>query len=316
MAGASAPNGTNMALSQTFIRLLAKSHARQAFAGPILTLGRQGIYGSLEDCCDVIRAEGIEPRPLPKGLPYGTNVNAFKSGPTKGYTSDEAMFWSLCGEKVQALDISDYENADYIQDLNQPILPNLENRFGLIVDGGTLEHIFDTAQALRNLKRMVRIGGRIIHLVPMNSWSEHGFYQFSPTLFHDFYTTNGFRMSDCLIVSFSLSDTESLFSRKGRVWRWSPSRPSAPITSKRLLTLYFEAEKVAEVVDHVPQQGETLAASSSQLIAGAATGRLNRLREKALEISPSAGALVLLGKKLLGKDLSSPPWGLTYLGKL
>ena len=44
-------------------------------------------------------------------------------------------------------------------------------------------------------------GGYIIHENPHSGWSNHGFYSFHPTLFHDFYTTNGFSVEQCLLVA-------------------------------------------------------------------------------------------------------------------
>ena len=308
-----------MAFILSTIRLLARSHAREPFEGPLLTLGRQGIYATLDQCREALRSEGVEPRPLPEGLDTGTNVPAFRRGATAAFTNDQALFHMLCGERAETLDVSDYEDADHIHDLNRPVPESLRGRFGLIVDGGTLEHVFDVPQALRNLKAMLRPGGRIIHINPTNSWAEHGFYQFSPTLFHDFYATNGFAMRDCLLVGYPLSGPEGLYAEKAKLWRWHPGRPSAAIASKLLLTVYFDAVKQEEVDEHVPAQGEGSAgAASSRLRAPEGGGdRMARLREAAVRISPKLGGrLTLLGKKLLRRDLSSPPWGLDYLGRI
>lgn len=308
-----------MALTLSSIRLLARSHARRPFSGPVLTLGRQGVYATLDQVKQALESQGARPHPLPQGTQTETNVPAFRADPTTSdFTNDTCLFGMLCGEPAETLDVSDYEDAEHIQDLNQPIPDALRGRFGVVIDGGTLEHIFDVPQALRNMKAMLRPGGRIIHLNPMNSWAEHGFYQLSPTLYHDFYTTNGFRMDECLIVGTTLANTESLYAQKSPLWRWSPDRPSAAMTSGDMLSIYFEAEKLADVPDHVPQQGEAArGASSSQL--GGVTGEatlFSRLRTTALRVSPRAGRYVLLGKQLLKRDLSTKPWGLDYIGRI
>lgn len=306
-----------MALTLSAIRLLARAHKHKPFEGPILTLGKQGIYGTLEQCRGAIASQGLEPHPLSSDVPTRTNVPAFSSGTMSGFTSDLAVFKMMCDQVPETLDVSDYEQADHIHDLNQPAPDHLIGRFGTIIDGGTLEHVFDVPQTLRNMKAMLRPGGRIIHINPMNNWSEHGFYQLSPTLYHDFYATNGFRMIECLIVGTTLANTESLYVAKSRAWRWTPARPSAAICSKEMLTAWFEAEKVEETPDHVPNQGEATSGTSSSQLGGVKGGgtALNRLREKVVGISPAAGRLVLLGKKLLRRDLSSEPWGLTYIGR-
>jgi SAM-dependent methyltransferase len=306
-----------MALTLTAIRLLARAHAREPFKGPILTLGRQGIIATVAQCEAAIRSQGVRVTPPPAGSDLSPNVPAFQSGPYRGFTNDKGVFGMMCGEIPETLDVSEYEAADHIHDLNEPVPEALKGRFGLIVDGGTLEHVFDVPQALRNIKTMLRPGGRIIHNNPMSNWAEHGYYQFSPTLFHDFYVTNGFELPECLILGYTLTNSESLYSKRAKVWRWNPQRPSAPITSKLMMGSFFEARKTSDCSEHVPQQGEASAASSSQLggIGSTQMGMLNRIRERALELSPATGGLVHLGKRVLRRDLSSQPWGLQYLGK-
>lgn len=83
----------------------------------------------------------------------------------------------------QVLDISNYESAQVIQDLNIPIPDNLHNKFSVVMDIGTSEHIYDVAQSLANIRNLCNIGGQIMVLSPANRFLGHGFYQFSPELF-------------------------------------------------------------------------------------------------------------------------------------
>jgi len=62
------------------------------------------------------------------------------------------FFAQLGFEQVSALDISDYEGADIVGDLNDPDLQRkLGRRFDLVYDSGTIEHIFDAPAALRTI---------------------------------------------------------------------------------------------------------------------------------------------------------------------
>jgi len=73
-----------------------------------------------------------------------------------------SQFFKACGiDETLSLDISDYEGADLIFDLNCPGLPaHLVSRFGCILNGGTLEHIFHVPNALASLTRMLKSGRR------------------------------------------------------------------------------------------------------------------------------------------------------------
>lgn len=307
-----------MALTISAIRILARSAARRPFQGPVLTFGRQGVIATLPQCESVLREEGLEPHPLPDDMDRGPNVPAFRSGPGAAYTNDQCLFWMLTGQAVQSLDVSDYENADHVADLNFALPEGLEGRFGLVLDGGTLEHVFNVPQALENIKRLLKKDGRIIHLSPMGNWAEHGFFQFSPTLFHDYYVTNGFDFNECLILETAPANLESNFRKRMRAWRWRPERPSAPIVSPDLMTLFFEAEKREELELHVPQQGEAVARVESSRLGSTSgpPGNLSRLRNFIVHKAPMAGSLVLLGKRTLRRDLSSEPWGLDYIGRI
>jgi SAM-dependent methyltransferase len=84
---------------------------------------------------------------------------------------------------IQALDASSYQGAEILQDLNQPLKPNLQESCDCLLDGGSLEHVFDFPTAIRNCASILRPGGLFVTICPVNNWMGHGFYQFSPELF-------------------------------------------------------------------------------------------------------------------------------------
>lgn len=94
------------------------------------------------------------------------------------------FFYLLGAEKVSAMDISDYEGAAILHDLNQPISDELKEKFTFVLDGGTLEHIFNFPNALSNAMKMVTVGGHLVIITGGNNFLGHGFYQFSPELFY------------------------------------------------------------------------------------------------------------------------------------
>ncbi len=81
-----------------------------------------------------------------------------------------------------SLDASAYEGCELTHDLNEPLPDTLRDRFDVIIDGGTLEHVYNTPQALDNVFHMLRPGGIFLSINGITGWAGHGFYQFSPEL--------------------------------------------------------------------------------------------------------------------------------------
>jgi hypothetical protein len=93
-------------------------------------------------------------------------------------------FFELMGPPPESLDYSDYEDATIVHDLSKPIPKELKCKYSCVIDGGTLEHIYDYPTALKNTMDLAAIGGHIILMTPGNNFFGHGFYQFSPELFY------------------------------------------------------------------------------------------------------------------------------------
>ena len=95
-------------------------------------------------------------------------------------------------------DFTKYEGEEIEIDFNYPIDSFYHNRYDIIVDIGTLEHVFNFAQALSNVLQMTKEGGVILNHGPLCQ-PNHGFYGYNPTLFADFYIDNG-----CEIIDIAL----------------------------------------------------------------------------------------------------------------
>lgn len=241
-----------MGLKIPALRYLAREHARRPFTGRVLTLGRQCVYATLEDVHDVLKTEGLEPRPLARAADRYTNMPRWTAGREATFTSDKAFWSALAGLSVETLDISGDEHPDHLVDLNGPLPEHLAGRFDLILDDGTLEHVFDTRQALHNVVNMLSVGGRVIHMSPASNCFEHGFYQFSPTLFFDYYGVNGFEDLRCTVADIPDGDVAY---NEWYFRDWDPRRPDE-IRSAHYLLVLFRAEKGQSSTAHrIPQQG-------------------------------------------------------------
>jgi len=178
-----------MGISRDCVKLLIQEALRRPFEGRILTLGKQDVFIHETELKKIADEFQFNLFPCKEIDPLAHKLNARKNG----FISDKFLLSSLGFSEVRSLDYSNYENADYLFDLNQPQpLLHLVDSFDFILDGGTLEHVFHLPNALTNIFEMVRTNGRIFHVAPSSNHIDHGFYMFSPTLFWDFYHANNF----------------------------------------------------------------------------------------------------------------------------
>ena len=95
--------------------------------------------------------------------------------------------------QIDSYDASDYEHASVVHDMNTPIPDDCKNKYTVVIDGGSLEHIFNFPVAVKNCMEMVKLSGYYLGITPANNFMGHGFYQFSPELYYRvFCPANGF----------------------------------------------------------------------------------------------------------------------------
>ncbi len=229
-----------MAISKGSAKLLMLEHRDQAFSGSLLQLGQQAICWNLSEMLAWAQRIGLDLNGI--SLPQRT----------MGRIDNRRFFSSLGFSEVLSCDISAYECADLILDLNLWTAPHLHSRFDVILDAGTLEHIFHVPNVLANLHRMLKVGGRIIHFSPASTQVDHGFYSFSPTFFYDYYTSNGYLLRRCYM--FECLEWTSTW----KVYAYAPGSldfPSNRIGTNRIMGMFVVAQKTANSTEGViPEQ--------------------------------------------------------------
>lgn len=133
----------------------------------------------------------------------------------------EELFHVLGADDVESMDKTSYEGAVIIHDLNLPVPEQLKEKYDVVLDGGSLEHIFNFPVALKQCMEMLKIGGHYIGLTPCNNYTGHGFYQFSPELFlRAFSPENGFETLDIVLyeedgvnIWYKISEPEKRYRR-------------------------------------------------------------------------------------------------------
>lgn len=165
-----------------------RENTSNIYKGTILEIGKQDVY---YDLCTIKKMAQYARFSL-------REIRKDEIELSKKYNdriTDVTLFKLIGFDKVLSLDYSSYEDADIIWDMNRQITNDYYNKFDVIYDGGTCEHVFNTPVFLENLCKMVKVGGTIIHELPTAGYIDHGFYSFSPTLFYDFYTANNFKIN-------------------------------------------------------------------------------------------------------------------------
>ncbi len=187
-----------MGLQPAAASLLLQEAARRPYSGTIATLGRQHIYLTAEMLAERAARANIHLEPVSYALHREPSLAR------EGFVSDDSFFAALGFANSIRIDVSDYEAAEEQFDLNADATPShLVERFDVVLDAGTLEHVFHLPNAFKHLARMVRPGGRIIHISPSSNHIDHGFWMFSPTAFRDYYAANGFEINAIRIVRYT-----------------------------------------------------------------------------------------------------------------
>jgi hypothetical protein len=110
------------------------------------------------------------------------------------------FYRALGATEITYLDYSDFEGATLVHDLNQPLPERYHEKFDTVIDGGTMEHVFQYPTALKSCMQAVTLEGSIILVTPATNMMGHGFYQFSPELFFRVFSqNNGYELGRILL---------------------------------------------------------------------------------------------------------------------
>ncbi len=185
-----------MGISLSFLPFLFEEGKKKACSGNVLQLGRLAIDLNRDD---LVRAAAYHNYPLTQApdepeIPYQFNSK-------KIVLNDQEFFKKIGFSKVDSSDIDTKNGNNIILDLNTHETPKcLIGQYDMIINGGTLEHVFHIPNALSNLHNLLKPDGRIFHISPASNFVDHGFYSFSPCFFLDYYETNGYDVSALSLV--------------------------------------------------------------------------------------------------------------------
>lgn len=230
-----------MGIARGAARLLIAEASRSPFTGIIGQLGRQTMYHSSSEFIECAKLHDFSLQaPVDRDDSY-----------------DDAVFFKALGfDQVESVDVSAYQGTTHVVDLNKPVSEDLHNRFDVIYDGGTTEHIFDQVSVMKNIHSMLKIGGRIIHASPSTGHVDHGYYMFSPTMFWEYYTANFYSLETAYVIKYN-----QLNPAKKKSWNVYDYTPGslwwASVSFKGSMALFFVSRKTADSTSGImPHQGK------------------------------------------------------------
>lgn len=118
------------------------------------------------------------------------------------------FFGHLGYPRYSTLDLQRPE-ADLHLDLNAPLPDDCAGHFDLVWDNSTIEHALNVGQALANVARLTKLGGKLVLHQAIGDQNNGGYWTVTPDVLKDFLEANGFRI-----------DVMDCFDQRGNSFPW------------------------------------------------------------------------------------------------
>src|SRR4051794_40251222 len=152
-----------MGIDAHAVRFLLDARARGVSFDHTAMIGRQSLH--VEP--DVLRQTLQE-----GGITVSSDAAARLVSEADGFC--EPLFRLMGATEVASIDLSPYQHATILHDMNNPLPERYAQQFSLVIDGGSLEHVFNFPQAIANCMRSLRVGGCYMAVTPTNNFMGHG----------------------------------------------------------------------------------------------------------------------------------------------
>ena len=133
-------------------------------------------------------------------------IRQWHSMPNLDEIIETTDFFDKLGCEADYFDFAEIRGGEIIADLNVPLDAAHHGKYDIVIDTGTLEHCFNVGIAFENMCRLARVGGLIISAAPMSKVN-HGFWNFSPCAYDNYFRQNHF---ESLFLGAFYKDREGL----------------------------------------------------------------------------------------------------------
>lgn len=264
---------------------LIREAMHRPFSGTAYTLGRATMGLPVEETNARFRQIGLTPVGGFARADQVDTITTASSGFGFQPIRDTEFFRMLGFDELKVIDISDYEGAEIIFDLNKEVPQHLAGTCDLLVDASTLDNVFDPVTALRNAAKLLKPTGRIC----MNAqttycphWRGIPYLNIAPMWLYDWFTIN--RFVDCQVyVSVwtppKWTQSTYMFDHKYATREYDGGIVR-PVASEFLVTVSVFAERDENsTCDRIPTQHEYRPAAEWQDFESVVRSFIARRRE-------------------------------------
>jgi SAM-dependent methyltransferase len=242
-----------MGISSHIFRSILKEHAHRPLAGKGLLIGRQSVFFTQDNMRAIAASENVPLKDIQLSKDTETRAG--------GEITDYELFTSFCDLEMDALDVTDYENANIVHDMHYPVPAALHNQYDFIYNGSCMDNLFNPAEFLKNCSRMLKSGGRILSIEHGSAYPG-GYLLYSPDFFLDFFAINNYADALVLVCDFLGNRSPHHIQSPWTLWRWNPllhgkaNEHSMHLSLSNRLILSIAEKSVDSTNERIPIQGQ------------------------------------------------------------
>src|SRR6267142_5362478 len=127
-----------MGISVLNASMILSEHRYRPLEGTILTIGRQSVALTGPQMDNLLAHYDV---PRRRGITYEIDGDTVGVDRTRGHISQESFFRAFADVEVKSCDVSAYENADIVHDVQDPIPDKYRSYADFIYNGSCLDNI-------------------------------------------------------------------------------------------------------------------------------------------------------------------------------
>lgn len=165
----------------------------------ILDIGSSNLYGAQPAQVLNFISHYAAERPVDETRTFadrfakGSAYDAVTGGANQSFAGE---LLDYCGVDYLSFDIAAGYKTE-IFDLNRQRLPNeYREAFDVVINCGTTEHVLNQFNSFEVIHDAARIGGHIVHQLPVAGYTDHAYFVYTGRLFFDLAGYNGYEIVD------------------------------------------------------------------------------------------------------------------------